>query len=40
MTYTLNSFGGGERNQITLNARFVPVDIKLEPRESINSECR
>jgi hypothetical protein len=30
---------GSGRSVITMNARYVPIDIKLEPRESINSKC-
>jgi Ca2+-dependent lipid-binding protein len=37
-TFTLSSPGnGGERSTVLLSARYVPVQIALEPRESINS---
>lgn len=30
---------GGDRSTVHLNTRWVPTDIVLEPRESINSTC-
>jgi len=34
----MSQMDGSNRSLVTLSARYVPVDIKLEPRESINSE--
>ncbi|ORX40969.1 C2 domain-containing protein [Kockovaella imperatae] len=35
--FLLSQADGSNRSMITLSARYIPVDIKLEPRESINN---
>jgi hypothetical protein len=37
---TLRSTRGNERNTIQLTAQYIPVEIKLEARESVNSSSR
>lgn len=36
-TYTLTDIDGRRQSTVEIEARYVPVDIKLEPRESINN---
>lgn len=38
-TYTLTDVEGGNKSIITVEARYVPVPVQLEARESVNSEC-
>ena len=35
--FLLSQADGSNRSMIKMSARYVPVDIKLEPRESINN---
>lgn len=30
---------GGHQSEVTLQAKYIPVDIAIEPRESVNSAC-
>lgn len=37
-TFTLTSPDGVSRSTVKMSSRFVPIDIKLEPRETINNQ--
>lgn len=37
-TFVLTDGMGGNRNTVVISAKYIPVDITLEPRESVNSE--
>ena len=38
--FLLSQADGSNRSMVTMSARYIPVDIKLQPRESINSGSR
>lgn len=38
--FMLTNENGGNRSTVTISAKYVPVPIKLEMRETVNSEFR
>lgn len=36
-SFTLTDEFGGNVNTVTIACKYIPVDIKIEPRESVNS---
>lgn len=36
-TFTLTDSNGGSRSTVTIAAKYIPIDMQIEPRESINN---